>query len=134
MTLSLNVARMQAVKPSATLGMAAKAKALSKQGVDVVNLSAGEPEFATPHCIVDAARRVLDKRSSHAYTAPRGTDDLLEAIGIKLAREQGLNALSMGMSADYETAVRMGATHVRVGSALFGNRPPLETSAPKSDA
>jgi aspartate aminotransferase len=89
MTLSLNVARMQAVKPSATLGMAAKAKALSKQGVDVVNLSAGEPDFATPHCIVDAARRVLDKRSSHAYTAPRGTDDLLEAIGIKLAREQG---------------------------------------------
>ena len=70
MTLSLNVARMQAVKPSATLGMAAKAKALSKQGVDVVNLSAGEPDFATPHCIVDAARRVLDKRSSQ-HRAPR---------------------------------------------------------------
>jgi aspartate aminotransferase len=88
MTLSLNVARMSAVKPSATLGMAAKAKALIKQGVDVVNLSAGEPDFKTPSCILDAARGALDQRSSHAYTAPRGTDDLLDAIAVKLQREQ----------------------------------------------
>jgi pyridoxal phosphate enzyme (YggS family) len=39
-----------------------------------------------------------------------------------LARRNGLTHLSMGMSADYETAVRFGATHVRVGSALFGER------------
>jgi pyridoxal phosphate enzyme (YggS family) len=39
-----------------------------------------------------------------------------------LARRNGLRQLSMGMSADYETAVRFGATHVRVGSALFGER------------
>ncbi len=88
MTLSLNVARMAAVKPSATLGMAAKAKALIKQGVDVVNLSAGEPDFKTPACILDAARAALDQRSSHAYTAPRGTDDLLDAMALKLQREQ----------------------------------------------
>ena len=41
----------------------------------------------------------------------------------------GLAKLSMGMSADYETAVRLGATHVRVGSALFGARPPLPVHA-----
>ena len=40
----------------------------------------------------------------------------------KLARDHGLKGLSMGMSADYETAVMIGATHVRVGSALFGER------------
>ncbi len=40
----------------------------------------------------------------------------------KLARAQGLSALSMGMSADFETAVQLGATHVRVGSAIFGPR------------
>lgn len=44
------------------------------------------------------------------------------ALLAKLAREHGLDQLSMGMSGDYETAVRIGATHVRVGSALFGAR------------
>ena len=40
----------------------------------------------------------------------------------KLARDLGLSSLSMGMSADYEAAIRCGATHVRIGSALFGAR------------
>ncbi|HEY0413325.1 MAG TPA: YggS family pyridoxal phosphate-dependent enzyme [Allosphingosinicella sp.] len=45
------------------------------------------------------------------------------ALLAKLARRHGLEALSMGMSADYATAVTLGATHVRVGTALFGARP-----------
>ena len=56
------------------------------------------------------------------------------ALLAKMAARNGLAMLSMGMSADYETAVRMGATHVRVGCALFGARPPLEPSQPKADA
>ncbi len=40
----------------------------------------------------------------------------------KLARDNGLAGLSMGMSGDYETAIALGATHVRVGTALFGSR------------
>jgi len=56
------------------------------------------------------------------------------ALLAKMAARNGLAKLSMGMSSDYETAVRMGATHVRVGSALFGNRPPLAPSQPKADA
>jgi hypothetical protein len=44
------------------------------------------------------------------------------ALTAKLARDHGLAKLSMGMSGDYETAVLLGATHVRVGSALFGTR------------
>ncbi len=47
------------------------------------------------------------------------------ALLAKMAARNGLPQVSMGMSADYETAVRLGATHVRVGSALFGARPPL---------
>jgi pyridoxal phosphate enzyme (YggS family) len=56
------------------------------------------------------------------------------ALLAKMAARNGLAKLSMGMSADYETAVRMGATHVRVGSALFGARPPLQPPQPKADA
>ncbi len=44
------------------------------------------------------------------------------ALLAKLARRHGLAGLSMGMSGDYETAVMLGATHVRVGTALFGSR------------
>ncbi|MFW2349763.1 YggS family pyridoxal phosphate-dependent enzyme [Qipengyuania sp.] len=44
----------------------------------------------------------------------------------KLARDHGLDGRSMGMSGDYETAVKLGATHVRVGTALFGERPDLK--------
>ena len=45
----------------------------------------------------------------------------------KIARRNGLETLSMGMSGDYETAIRFGATHVRVGSSLFGERKAPET-------
>jgi hypothetical protein len=44
------------------------------------------------------------------------------ALTAKIAARNGLKLLSMGMSADYETAIRFGATHVRVGSAIFGER------------
>ncbi len=51
------------------------------------------------------------------------------ALLAKMAARNGLARISMGMSADYETAVKLGATHVRVGSALFGARPPLTSHA-----
>ncbi len=41
-----------------------------------------------------------------------------------IAQRTGLDGLSMGMSADYETAIRLGATHIRLGTAIFGARPP----------
>jgi pyridoxal phosphate enzyme (YggS family) len=46
------------------------------------------------------------------------------ALLAKLGREAGVDGLSMGMSSDFETAIDLGATHVRVGSAIFGVRPP----------
>ena len=48
------------------------------------------------------------------------------ALLAEIARRNGLDQLSMGMSADYEIAVQFGATHVRVGSAIFGARPPRD--------
>jgi PLP dependent protein len=47
------------------------------------------------------------------------------ALMAEIARRNGLAGLSMGMSADFETAIRFGATHVRLGTALFGERPSL---------
>ena len=43
----------------------------------------------------------------------------------KIAARNGLRELSMGMSGDFETAIRLGATHVRVGTGVFGERPPF---------
>jgi pyridoxal phosphate enzyme (YggS family) len=43
----------------------------------------------------------------------------------EIARRNGIGALSMGMSGDFETAIQFGATHVRVGTAIFGSRPPI---------
>jgi uncharacterized pyridoxal phosphate-containing UPF0001 family protein len=54
---------------------------------------------------------------------PAGTEAApFFALLAKLAADHGLTGLSMGMSGDYETAVMLGATHVRVGTALFGAR------------
>lgn len=56
------------------------------------------------------------------------------ALLADMARRHGLAALSMGMSGDYETAIRFGCTHVRVGTAIFGNRPPLAASVREGGA
>jgi uncharacterized pyridoxal phosphate-containing UPF0001 family protein len=53
------------------------------------------------------------------------------ALLARLAERNGLSGLSMGMSADFETAIAFGATHIRVGSAIFGDRP---APAARSDA
>jgi len=49
------------------------------------------------------------------------------ALTKKIAERNGLKLLSMGMSADFESAINFGATHVRVGSAIFGSRPKIDT-------
>jgi pyridoxal phosphate enzyme (YggS family) len=54
------------------------------------------------------------------------------ALLVKIAREEGLDRLSMGMSGDYETAIMLGATDIRVGTALFGERPSPARPVPAS--
>lgn len=73
---------------------------------------------------VDYCRRDLKLAIAGLMCIPP-VDDMAAvhfAFLAKLAREAGVDGLSMGMSADYETAINLGATHVRVGSAIFGVR------------
>jgi aspartate aminotransferase len=78
--------RATMVKPSPTLAITAKAKALSAQGLDVISFGAGEPDFDTPQHIKDAAIAALQQGFTK-YTPVGGIDELKEAICAKLARE-----------------------------------------------
>lgn len=71
---------MQAITPSATLAVDAKAKALKAAGVPVIGFAAGEPDFATPANIVEAARAALDNPTNFKYTPAAGTMPLRKAI------------------------------------------------------
>ncbi len=81
-----------------------------------------EPQFAVDFaksCINDYALPIVG-----FMCIPPANEDASPHFAYlnKLASKAGLKSLSMGMSADFEDAIRLGATHIRVGSALFGNR------------
>lgn len=75
---------------SATLRMAALARELQQKGIDVINLSLGEPDFQTPQHIKDAAKRALDEGYTF-YTPVSGYLDLRQAICAKFKRENNLH-------------------------------------------
>lgn len=81
--------RVRAIRPSPTLGATARAIALRAQGVDLVDLGAGEPDFDTPEHIKQAAVEAL-ARGETKYTAVGGTTALKTAIVAKLRRDNGL--------------------------------------------
>lgn len=81
--------RTKLIKPSVTLAIAAKAGKLRAEGIDVVNFSAGEPDFDTPEHIKDAAREAL-RTGMTKYTDVKGIEPLREAIAEKYQREHGL--------------------------------------------
>jgi len=81
--------RTKLIKPSVTLAIAAKAGKLRAEGIDVVNFSAGEPDFDTPEPIKDAAREAL-RTGMTKYTDVKGIEPLREAIAEKYRREHGL--------------------------------------------
>ena len=82
--------RVQRVKPSFTLEMTSRAEELRAQGIDVMNFSAGQPDFNTPENIRNAAKAALD-RGQTKYTAGSGTIELREAVCTKLKRENQLD-------------------------------------------
>src|SRR6185503_19817183 len=82
--------RTKLIKPSVTLAIAAKAGKLRAEGVDVVNFSAGEPDFDTPEHIKEAAIEALRKGMTK-YTDVKGIEPLREAIAQKYQKEHGLN-------------------------------------------
>ena len=77
MTLSK---RAYQVEPSVTLAAAAKAKALKAQGVDVLSLTVGEPDFITPENIRQAAIQAVENGKASFYTPTAGIPELKEAI------------------------------------------------------
>jgi aspartate aminotransferase len=96
--------RVQSLTPSTTLAITAKAKELKAQGLDIIGLGAGEPDYNTPKHIIDAALLSMNEGQTK-YTPSAGLPKLKEAIADKLKRDQGL---------DYkpsEIAVGSGAKH-----------------------
>jgi len=82
--------RIQNMETSATLAMAAKARELKSQGLDIIGLSLGEPDFNIPDFIKEAAKKAVDENYS-SYTAVDGYQELKEAIVHKFKRDNGLN-------------------------------------------
>lgn len=96
--------RASGISPSPTLAIDAKAKALKKQGVNIINFGVGEPDFDTPKNIKSAAVQAIEDGFTK-YTPAGGTLELKEAICRKLKQDNGL---------DYTTAnivVNVGAKH-----------------------
>ncbi len=84
--------RIGLIKPSATLAVSTKCKQLNAQGVRIVNLSAGEPDFDTPENIKQAAIRALGDGFTK-YTAVGGIDELKDAIVNKFKKENNISYL-----------------------------------------
>ena len=82
--------RLSSIKPSATLAISAKAKEMRAQGLDVVSLAAGEPDFPTPDFICREAIQAIED-GHHGYTAADGMPELKEAVMAKYRREAGLD-------------------------------------------
>lgn len=82
-------ARIASLSPSATLAMSQKSNELKAQGLDVINLSVGEPDFYTPDHIKEAAKKAIDENFSF-YTPVPGYMSLRQAVCAKLLRENGL--------------------------------------------
>ena len=82
--------RVQSLAPSQTLAMSQKSQELKAQGVDVINLSVGEPYFPTPAHIKDAAKKAIDENFSF-YTPVPGYMSLRKAISKKLKDENGID-------------------------------------------
>jgi aspartate aminotransferase len=107
--------RVTKIKPSPTLAMDAKAKAMKAQGLDIVNFGVGEPDFDTPDHIKEAAIKAT-REGFTKYTPVGGTDELKDAIINKLKADNGLEY------AREEIVVSCGAKHslYNIAQALYG--------------
>jgi len=81
--------RVEAIAPSVTLAIDAKAKEMQAAGIDVVGFGTGQPDFDTPDIIKDAAKQALDEGFTK-YTAAAGIPELRQAVADKFQRDNGL--------------------------------------------
>ena len=82
--------RVEQIKPSFTLEMFSRASDLKSKGIDLINFSAGQPDFNTPNNIIEAAKKAMDIGKTK-YTAGSGTLDLRNAICLKIKRENKID-------------------------------------------
>ena len=82
--------RVEKIKPSFTLEMVSRAADLKNKGIDLINFSAGQPDFNTPENIIEAAKKAMDIGKTK-YTAGSGTLDLRNAICLKIKRENKID-------------------------------------------
>ncbi len=106
--------RAQAIQPSPTLAMAAKAKAMKAQGIDVVDFGVGEPDFDTPENVKQAGIKAIQSGFTK-YTPAGGTDELKEAVLEKFKRDNGL------LYEKSQVLISCGAKHslYNIAEALF---------------
>jgi aspartate aminotransferase len=81
--------RINRLSESATLAVAQKSRELKAQGIDIIGLGVGEPDFHTPDFIKEAAKKAIDDNYSY-YSPVPGYPELLNAIAGKLKRENNL--------------------------------------------
>jgi aspartate aminotransferase len=81
--------RVRDLSPSRTIAMNQRARKLREAGIDVIDLTVGEPDFPTPGAVREAAKRAIDE-GNNFYTPVAGYADLREAVSRKLLRENGL--------------------------------------------
>jgi len=107
--------RVKQIKPSPTLAVNAKAKALKAAGADIVNFSVGEPDFDTPPHVCEAGKAAIDQGFTR-YTAVPGIPELREAIARRFAEDHGWQ-----YTAD-QIQVACGGKHglYNMAQALFG--------------
>ena len=89
--------RLASLSPSATLAMSQKSGELKAQGIDVINLSVGEPDFNTPDFIKEAAKKAIDDNFSR-YSPVAGYPALRNAIVAKLKNENIQQARSLAQT------------------------------------
>lgn len=107
--------RVKKIKPSPTLAMDAKAKALKAQGLDIVNFGVGEPDFDTPEHVKEAAIKAI-RDGFTKYTPVGGIDELKEAIVQKFKKDNNLEYTKE------DILVSCGAKHslYNIAQALYG--------------
>ena len=82
--------RLSAIKPSQTIAISAKARALAAEGKDIIGLSAGEPDFDTPDHVIEAAIAAM-RAGETRYTGHDGTPELKAAVARKFKRDNNLD-------------------------------------------
>lgn len=110
-TLRPFAVRATSLAPSATLAMSARVKELQAQGVDILDLTAGEPDFSPPKCAEDAACLAI-KEGRGRYTAAAGMMDLRKAVAAQIKRE-------LGMSYDPQQIVVTNGAKIGIAQALM---------------